>query len=270
MYRIGPAGYPSGSRNPLDALEIVRGRGLTALEVEFVRQARMSEDRAKELGQRAAELDILLSAHAPYYINFNSRNPETAEKSVEWVMRTAEIAHHMGAKVVVVHAAQYHGDDPGAVTSLVGRGVERCLTLMEERDLDGPLIGLELMGKKAAWGRIEEIGELVRSLRGVVPVVDFAHLHAVEGGGLTSVEGVRDHLDLVADYFRGHLHCHYSSVEFGRRGEIRHLPLEKGEPPFSMIAEALSAWEGGFTIISETPDPLRGATEMMRIMHSQG
>ena len=95
MLFVGPAGYPEGSKDPLDALERVKALGLNALEVQFVRQARMGEEKARNIGKRARKLGILLSAHAPYYINFNSRNRDTVDKSVKWVLRPAEIAHNL-------------------------------------------------------------------------------------------------------------------------------------------------------------------------------
>jgi deoxyribonuclease-4 len=269
VFHIGPAGYPEGSKNPLDALQKVKEKGLNAIELQFVRQAKMGKEKARSIGERARELDLLVSAHAPYYINFNSRNEETVEKSIEWVLRTAEIASNAGVWIIVVHAALYHGMSPDDVTGVVMRCIERCLDLMQERSLNPPIIGLETMGKKAAWGRIDEIGEIVRSIDGVVPVVDFAHLHALGGGNLDSLEAVRSCLDSVLSYYDGHLHCHYSSVEFGERGERRHLPIEEGQPPFETIAEALGDWDSDVTIISETPSPLHGASVMQEILNSK-
>jgi deoxyribonuclease-4 len=266
MFHIGTAGYPDGYKDPLNALDIIKSSGLDALEVQFVRQARMSEDKATAIGERANDLGVLLSAHAPYYINFNSRNPETVEKSVGWVTKTARIAHHLGARLIVVHSALYHDMPPTRVTERVIEGVGRCLGIMEEEGFS-PLIGLEVMGKRSAWGRIPEIGEVVDSLEGVVPMVDFAHLHAL-GGALRSVKDVIEALDLVREYHRGPLHCHYSSVEYGERGERKHLPLKAGEPDFGLVAEALSGWKEDVTIISETTSPLRDAKTMREMVDS--
>ena len=41
MLRFGPAGYPQGSKNPKDGLDKTKALGLDALEVEFVRGARI-------------------------------------------------------------------------------------------------------------------------------------------------------------------------------------------------------------------------------------
>ena len=53
--RFGPAGYPAvGSKSdPVKSLEYTRELGLDALEVEFVRGARITEERAREIGQVA-------------------------------------------------------------------------------------------------------------------------------------------------------------------------------------------------------------------------
>lgn len=113
--RFGPAGYPAAGKTPEGALEYTRSIGLDALEVEFVRGARIKPERALEVGAKAKELDIRLSCHAPYFISFNSDNLETREKSIEWVMSTARAAHNLGAYIIVIHAASY-GKSPETAT----------------------------------------------------------------------------------------------------------------------------------------------------------
>ena len=54
MMRFGPAGYPQGSKNPEDGLNITKSLGLDALEVEFVRGARISEEKARAKEAKAA------------------------------------------------------------------------------------------------------------------------------------------------------------------------------------------------------------------------
>lgn len=52
--RFGPAGYPKvGSRSdPEASLGVTKEMGLDALEVEFVRGARISEERARRSEER--------------------------------------------------------------------------------------------------------------------------------------------------------------------------------------------------------------------------
>ena len=56
--RFGPAGYPPGSKSPKDAMDTIVSLGLDALEVEFVRGVRVSEESARANGRLAAERDI--------------------------------------------------------------------------------------------------------------------------------------------------------------------------------------------------------------------
>jgi deoxyribonuclease-4 len=265
VFYFGPAGYPEGSKNPIDALERVRKLGLNALEVEFVRQVRMEESKAKNIGLKAEELGILLSAHAPYYVNFNSSNRTTVRKSVEWVVKTTRIADLMGAWLIVIHAASYSRKSPNAATKAVIRGMKRCRETMEEESLR-PMLGLETMGRKGTWGTLREIGIVMEEVEGVVPVLDFGHLHARDGGRFRSVTDFQEVMDELESIYGGRMHFHFSCIEYTEAGESRHLPLEAKEPDFSLLAEALRPLRKSVTIISETPLPEEDAVRMKRML----
>jgi len=269
MIRVGPAGYPEGSKGPVDAVERCAKLGFNALEVQFVRQARMAEDKAIALGKRANELGVLLSVHAPYYINFNSLNPETVRKSGEWVLKSVRLAHLMKAYVVVIHAASYSGGEPSKATRAVLTGLRECQRTMEQEGTEEVLLGLETMGKRGSWGTLAEIAGVSSQLQGVVPVVDFAHLHARSGGSLDSVERFRAVLEEAGSMCNRRLHSHYSCIEFTEAGERRHLTLGERQPDFSLLVRALRGWKGELTIISETPAPENGAREMVVQLSAQ-
>jgi len=265
MIRVGPAGYPEGSKGPVDAVERVEAMGLDALEVQFVRQARMAEDKAKALGSRAKELGVVLSAHAPYYINFNSPNRETVRKSSEWVMKSVRLAALFEGYIIVIHASAYSGK-PAKATSAVMRGIGKCRAAMEKEGIDDVLLGLETMGKKGSWGTLDEIEEVQSKVEGVVPVVDWAHMHARAGGWFDSEEKFLEVLDRAGTMSGGKLHCHFSCIEYTEAGEKKHLDLKAREPDYSMLAEALHNWEGDLTMISETPSPEQGAKQMAKAL----
>jgi len=266
MIHVGPAGYPAGSKGPLDAVERASASGFGALEFQFVRQARMEEGNARAAGRRAQELGVLLSAHAPYYINFNSPRAETREKSLEWVLKSARICHQLGAWVLVLHAASYSRTDPEECTQAVVGALLECRRRMGEEDIGNVLLGLETMGKKGSWGTIEEVGEAVRLVPGVVPVLDFAHVHARSGGGLRSRRDFERTLDAVRAFYHGDMHCHFSCIEFTAQGERRHLPLEARSPDYAPLVPLLRRHDGRITLISETPPPEEGAAGMLALL----
>ena len=250
--RFGPAGYPKAAKDAKDALNIIKGMGLNALEMEFVRGVKTSEAKAKEIGAAAKELDIRLSAHAPYFVSFNSDTPETREKSISWVMDTVRVAHSLGAHIIVIHAAQY-GKEPSEATDSVIKGLNRCKEIMDDENIKDVTLGLETMGRAATWGTLKEIGEVMDGIPGVRPVLDVSHIHARYGGSLRTKQ---DMGSLTDEFFllAGDIpHFHISCIEYTGKGEKEHLPLSAKDPDMSLLAEALNDCKKDCTFICESP-----------------
>ena len=250
--RFGPAGYPAAGKTPEGALEYTRSIGLDALEVEFVRGARIKPERALEVGAKAKELDIRLSCHAPYFISFNSDNPETREKSIEWVMSTARAAHNLGAYIIVIHAASY-GKSPETATDSVVAGLSRCKDMLDDEGIKDVTLGVETMGKLGQYGTLKEIAQVMESVDGLRPVLDVAHVHARGHGCLRTEDDMRDLTDEFFSLCGPIAHFHISCIKYGEKGEISHLPLDAKEPDMAMLAHVLQDSKQDCTFISESP-----------------
>ncbi len=264
MIYVGPAGYPPGSKGAVKAVENVRALGLDAMEVQFGRGINLSVEKAQELAPRARELGISLSAHAPYYINFNS-DREGKAKSEDWLLRSLRSADAFGGRIVVVHAASYKGGRPEAATAAVVESLRRVRKVAVDEGLS-PIIGLETMGKVGTWGTYEEIAQVMEAVEGVEPVPDFAHLHARSQGSLRTTEDFRAVLDAALALAPGRLHCHFSCIEYTEKGEKRHLLLETKDPDFSLLSGLLRECRRDVTIICETPDPSGDAARMKSML----
>ncbi|MCQ2069775.1 MAG: TIM barrel protein [archaeon] len=252
--RFGPAGYPKvGSKSdPEKSLQYTKDLGLDALEVEFVRGARISEERAKAIGKCASELGIRLSCHAPYFISFNSETPETIDKSVDWVLDTAVAAHNLGAYIIVIHAASY-GKHPETALPNVIKGLSVCKDRLDDMGIKDVILGVETMGKKGQFGTLKEIAQVMDSVDGVRPVLDVAHVHA---RGVGCLKTKQDMKDLVEEHFKlaGDIaHFHISCINYGEKGEINHLPLAEKDPDMQMLADVLEDSEQDCTFICESP-----------------
>ncbi len=258
MLFIGPAGYPPGSVDVVDAVRRTHGLGLNALEVQFVRNVQMAEDKAHDARTLAERLGIRLSAHAPYYISLNSPSGETVAKSREWILRTARAAHALGAWIVVVHAASYAGSSSAAVTEKVVTELTKCREVLE-MERNPVVIGLETMGKKGQWGALGEIQEVMGRVKGVQPVVDFAHIHARSGGALRGEEEFQAVFDRYDVRSTARMHCHFSGIEYTEAGERNHLPLSSNSPDYAPLRNILNKRNEDITLICETPDPTRDA-----------
>ncbi len=252
MMRFGPAGYPQGSKNPEDGFNITKSLGLDALEVEFVRGARISEEKARANGQLAKDRDIRLSCHAPYFISFNSDKPETRDKSVDYVIDTVRAAHWLGAYIIVIHAASY-GKSPETATQSVIDGLNRCREIMDDEGIKDVTLGIETMGKTGQWGTLPEIAEVMRSVDGTAPVLDVAHTHARFHGRLKTEQDCRDLLDEFFPLAGPTAHFHISCIKYGDKGEISHLPLEAADPDMSMFARVVETYDRECTFVCESP-----------------
>jgi len=245
---LGPAGIPFGCKSTEEGIRRVHALGLNAMEVQFVRGVKMGEETAKKVGAVAKELEVRLSAHAPYYINLNSDEQEKIEASKKRIIDTAEIAEKMGAYIIAIHAGYYGGKTSQETTERIGEGLIECEK--KTRGLDVKL-GIETAGKKGAWGTLEEIGEVCT--KRVVPVVDFAHIHAREGGTLTRIWDFEKVLEEYEGINNRFLHAHYSCIHYGQKGELNHLALDKKQPDFSLLAPVLKDKKYDITVISESP-----------------
>jgi len=255
--RFGPAGYPQSVKDSKTggqgALNLLKSIGLDALEMEFVQGVNTSAATARDIGAKAKELDIRLSAHAPYFISFNSETPETRAKSVSYVMDTVRIAHNLGAYIVVIHAAYYGKTSPKEATDAVIDGLNKCKEKMDDENIKDVILGLETMGRPSAWGTLKEIGEVMDSIPGVRPVLDVGHVHARYNGSLRTKEDMSSLTDEFFPLAGDMPHFHISCLKYTAKGEKNHIPLSAKDPDMSLLAEALSDCKKDCTFICESP-----------------
>ena len=112
MLNFGTAGIPINvkPRTTMGAFDFLRKINLNAMEIEFVRGVNIKEEKAEELKNYSK--DIVLSVHAPYYINLNAKEQEKVESSINRIVNSAKIISIFGKKSqknknVVFHAGYY-------------------------------------------------------------------------------------------------------------------------------------------------------------------
>ena len=239
--------------------------GLGALEIEFVHGVRMGSAEAARLGRLARKIGITLSAHAPYYVNLNSRDPAIVDKSRQRVVDTMRAAAALGARIVVVHAGYYSGMEPREATGVMVRQVGQCREAADAAGCKDVILGLETMGRRASWGTVGEIAEVAGHVQRVFPVLDFSHVHARSGGCLRTEGSFRALVGEVVRTGPPFLHCHFSGIEFGPSGERRHLDVASASPDFSLAAPALLELGIDATVICESPLLEQDAVRMKEI-----
>jgi deoxyribonuclease IV len=273
--RFGPAGIPLAvDGDTLEGLVYTHKIGLRAYEVEFVRGVHMSSPKAIELGKKARELNVTLSCHAPYWINCAANDKQKIARSIHNIMDSARALQAMGGGVVVLHPAFYMERDKNEVYKQVKETLTVALEKVKAERLKNILLGLETAGKVTQFGTVEENSRLSAELPQTIPVIDFAHLHAVKNGWIKGKEQYREIFSSLEKHFPGylkHFHAHFSNIEYSIKGERRHLEFSPvGEPPFQPLAELLV--ENGYngTIICETPLLDQDALRLQEIYKKAG
>jgi len=261
--RFGTVGSPATSPKPGTpaAVEYARLLGLDHLEIAWVRSVRVSEETCAAIREAAAQHKLTLSIHAPYYINLNSQTDELMRKSDERLLAAARMGCLAGARDIVFHPGSYHDQPPDEVYERVRA---KLLALREQLDGEGVDVCLrpETMGRAALFGSLDETLRLSQEIPGVLPCIDFAHLHA-RTGALNSYDEFAGMLRAVQDALGRagleSLHAHLSGIAYGPRGEKHHLPLNEADFNYRALLQALIDFDVRGCIAVEAPEPFHVA-----------
>ncbi|MDW7732707.1 MAG: deoxyribonuclease IV [Methanolobus sp.] len=255
---FGTAGTPKSSkkRDSISGIERVGELGLGCMELEFVRGVRMGEDTAGQVFEKAGMENVLLSVHAPYYINLNSTEPEKIDASIERIYQSAKIGSICGARNIVFHPAYYHKDSPEKVYEKVSGILEQLTGRLADDNID-VILRPETTGKATQFGSLKENVRLGNEIENVLPCIDFAHLHA-RGGEVNTYEEFSSALETVESELGREglddMHMHVSGIEYGEKGERNHLNLEDSDLEYGELMGALKDFKVKGLLICESPD----------------
>ncbi len=225
------------------------------MEIEYVRGSFSSEKAARAIETCAGRNNIGLTAHAPYFINLNAADNGKLEASRKRIVDTAYYGHLSGAVSIVFHAGFYLAGDRNAVYDRIASELEgivaevRCMGI-------GVDIRPELTGKDSQFGSLEEILRLSRDVDGVLPCIDWSHLHARRGGNNTEGEfrAVLDAVrDMLGDTALKRLHMHLSGIEYGPKGERKHRNLVDSDFNYRDLLKVLKTEGASGFLICESP-----------------
>ncbi len=227
-------------------------------EIEFVRGVYMKVSEAKRLGEITKGLK--LSIHAPYYINLSSKEEIKIKQSKQRILNCCEMGHYLGAENIVFHAGYYQGRDKKEVYDIIKKEIKEMMTVVRQNKWKVKLCP-ETTGKGTQFGDLEEIFSLMKET-GCGICVDFAHLKARYNGKINFSHV----LDEIKKHAKGEIHAHYSGIEYGAKGEKRHLLTDMKE--FKEIAKEIIKRKMDFVIVNESPDPIGDCMKMKKVLEN--
>lgn len=255
---VGPAGIPltSKKQSTPEGVKRVAELGLDAMEIEFVRGVRMSAEVASETRYVSRELGIVLTVHAPYYVNLLSEDPAKVEASIKRVLDSARVGYLAGAWSVAFHPGYYGKLNSEKAVEVVRK---HLINIVKELINEGIKIWVrpETMGGLAEVGSLEEVISIVEGVELSLPVVDFAHIYARSLGKVNSYEEYVRILSLIEERLGrealNNMHIHMSGIEYGVRGEKKHLNLKESRFNWVEVLKALKDFKIAGVIICESP-----------------
>ena len=258
---FGPGGnsqlfHNLGHTATVDAPTYVKEMGLDLYEYEAGNGIASSPAVLTAIGQEAKKNDIKLTFHAPYFISLSGVDIEKRLNSIRYIRESLDAARLLGSDIIVVHTGSCAKISRDEAMRLAADTLVKTLSSV---DTHGVRIGLETMGKLNQLGTLEEVVELCRIDKSLVPVVDFGHLNARNLGGYfnTADDYLRifDKIDRTLGFdVANNLHCHFSKIEWTASGEKRHLTFEDTEygPDYRPLIDVISKHRLSPTIISES------------------
>jgi deoxyribonuclease IV len=255
--RFGPAGRPINySGNAKDACTYIRAEGLEAYEYQATYGVKISEASAMDLKKNSEDEDVLVSMHAPYYINLSSNKDDVVDRSIQRLVQSAKASEWMGAYRTVFHPGFYTTYSSEEAMKKCKDAIKQILEKLEGLDVKNFCFAPETTGKRSQLGNLEEIIEICNSFDHFEPTVDFAHLHARSGGNIKTREDYgKIFQKLENELGLKSLHCHFTHIEYTNAGERKHhiLSDENYGPPLIPFIEEIIECGWDITVICESP-----------------
>ena len=252
------AGQPicNGNAGYENSFKILESLKLDGMELEFVHGVRMSPANQKIVKELSLKKDMVLTAHGPYYINLNSKEEDKIEASIKRVLDTARMGKELGAYSITFHAAFYMGMPADAVYKKVESTMSEVCKVLEEENND-IWVRPETTGKGTQWGDLEEIVKLSKNFKQVLPCVDFSHLHARTNGGYNTYDEfckIFEHIGKeLGDKALNNFHAHIAGIEYGEKGEKKHLMLKESDMNYKDLMRAFKKFDVKGVVVCESP-----------------
>lgn len=251
MIKIGPAG--TGGKDPNNIIELKR-LGADAVEIAFTYSIWMNNNDAKLIKEVNKQEKLIITIHAPYYVNLNSKDKNKLEASKKRILKCCERGHYMGAKLVVFHPGYYGGMEKEKTYQNIKKAIQELQKEIKKNKWKVKLAP-ETTGKVNVFGSVDEIARLKRETRCSF-CIDFAHILAREGR--IDFEHVFKKLKAKV------LHCHFSGITYGEKGERAHVDTD---PKLAKkIINEIKKRKLDAVIINEAPDSLKDALMMKKMV----
>ena len=261
MIKFGPSGFCDDfledNKSTEDMPEWIVKNGLDTYELSFTNGVRLSDETAKKFGKLFEEKNIEVSVHAPYFINFANPDPEMIEKSNKYIIDCLGKMKFLRAKKLIFHPGTQMKMERGVAFENTYNNIKNLIKILDEYGFEDYVLCPETMGKHGQIGTVEEIAKICALDERIIPTIDFGHVNSFTGGALKTEQDFEE-IFLILKKFLGerykYVHIHFSKIEYGKKGEIKHLTFDDQVfgPNFEPLANVLKKHSIKANVICES------------------
>ncbi len=237
--KFAELGYKTTKDIPKYALSL----GVDCFEYSFGKGVKIQEATAITIGKAFENESLEISVHAPYFINFANPDEEKIKNSFRYLIEACKVQEFFKGQRVVFH--------PGSLLKMTAEEAfektyanfsEFLVTYGDYLKQSNIYVCPETMGKSSQVGTVKEVAKLSSIHSNVIPCIDFGHLNARYQGILKAKEDYQKVIDEISNYLEDfkvkNMHVHFSKIEYGAKGEIRHLTFDDNQygPEFEPLA----------------------------------
>lgn len=257
--RFGTSGIPLSTpkSGTVEGIKRVKELNLDAMELEFVRSVYIKKDKTPEIKDQAQKNDVIMTCHAPYFINLNSDDKKKFHASITYITSSAAITSLCGGYSVCFHPGYYQKMNPNDVFKRMKEAMKKISE--EVKSFDKKIwIRPETSGKVAQFGNLKELFDLSSEFDNILPCIDWSHLHAFTNGKYNSTEEFREVLNLMEKKLGrkalDNVHFHCQGVEYTEKGERWHLNLKESDLKWEELLNTWKEFKLKGVVIAESPN----------------
>lgn len=256
---FGTAGIPTSTkdRNTVEGIKQIKNLGLGAMELEFVRSINITKEKSVEVKKTAQENGVVLTCHAPYFINLNAVEKIKVSASIKRILDSARILNLCGGWSVCFHPGYYLKLEKEKVYETVKKNLKEVFATLKKEDIN-IWVRPETTGRETAFGNIYELIKLSTEFETMLPCIDFAHLHARSCGKFNTTEEFRDVLaeteKQLGKRALENMHIHLAGINYSSKGELNHLNLKDSDMNYKALLAVWKEFKIKGAVISESPN----------------
>ena len=264
------SGIPSSTKklNTIEGLKRVKELNLDGMELEFVHSIHVKKEKTSEINKVVKENNLIISCHAPYYINLNAQEKPKWHASIQRIVQSAKITYLCNGYSVCFHPAFNMKNTKEEVYNKVKEAIELILKELKKDDIE-IWIRPETAGKISQFGNINELIKLGEEFENVLPCIDWSHLHAVSNGKYNTSEEFGEVLTLMEKKLGrnalDNVHFHCQGVNYNEKGERNHLNLQESDLNYKDMVKVWKEFKLKGIVVCESPNVEKDALLLKEI-----